>query len=73
MTAPFLQVEMWLVRMESAIEHGKSNNGTKDIRSYGETSGHTTGSRRVRVRKRYTIDRSKKQKNIYSYIGNLRN
>ena len=71
--APFLQVEMWMVRLESALEQGKNNDGNKDIRDYGGKIVFTIGSQRVRAKKKYTIDRSKKQKNIFSYVSNLRN
>ena len=72
MKAPFMQIEMWLVRMESAIEQGKNTKGNRDIRDYGAQIGTTKGSRRVRAKKKYTVDRSKKQKNIFSYMSNLR-
>ena len=73
MTAPFLQIEMWVIRMESALEQGKNSDGIKDIRDYGNTLNETTGSKRVRAKKKYTVDSRKQEQNIFSYISNLRN
>ena len=58
MKAPFLQIEMWMRRVESAIEQGKNVEGIHDIREYGiddfdpDNEGTKKGHR-VRAKKKY--------------------
>ena len=77
MKAPFLQIEMWMRRVESAIEQGKNVEGIHDIREYGieefdanDENNHKV--KRVRANKKYPKPVRQFQKKISSYCSDLK-
>ena len=72
MKAPFIQIEMWNRRVNSAIEQGANVEGNHDIREYGaeQFNADDVGSRkrkRVRAKKKYPRPLRKNQTKISSY------
>ena len=66
--APYLQIEMWLVRLNSAIEQGKNADDICDIRSYGTQVRQVSGSRRVHTKKKYNAGLRKRQQDLFNYF-----